>query len=188
MASEKHTKRWPKKTSWWYLKLQPTPNFFMFWGEEGGPSDGGGGSGTGGEGHQPWMLETPRKSFCLCISLPAGSPVNTSFQMQSAKRLPFPAHVWYEISSSLFRRVLHVPIIEEPAAPAAANSEKIFPKWHHWICVFQRWRGKLDFSDKLWLSPIYTFQLVSTKFVQSKRAKIQKFNKKRGAEFQALKI
>ena len=29
----------------------------------------------------------PRKSFCLCISLPAGSPVNTSFQMQSAKRL-----------------------------------------------------------------------------------------------------
>ena len=59
-------------------------------------------------GHQPWMLETPtRKSFCLCISLPAGSPVNTSFQMQSAKRLPFPAHVWYEISSSLFRRVLY---------------------------------------------------------------------------------
>lgn len=77
-------------------------------------------------GHQPWMLETPtRKSFCLCISLPAGSPVNTSFQMQSAKRLPFPTHVWYEISSSLFRRVLHVSF-----QWAAYHLADFFLQWH----------------------------------------------------------
>ena len=158
MASEKHTKatRTKRQVDDTYKKRSASAAklFLCFEFAELQPNSGGAMLAARSKGHQPWMLETPRKSFCLCISLPAGSPVNTSFQMQSAKRLPFPAHVWYEISSSLFRRVLHVPITEEPAAPAAANSEKIFPKWHHWICVFQRWRGKLDFSAKLWLSPI----------------------------------
>ena len=48
----------------------------------------------GNEGDLQLGIISRRKSFCLCISLPAGSPVNTSFQMQSAKRLPFfRAHV-----------------------------------------------------------------------------------------------
>ena len=79
----------------------------------------------------------PRKSFCLCISLPAGSPVNTSFQMQSAKRLS--RLIWN------FKLIISVA---HDSSPYGANSAQKNPtkrrrrpwgkkeeedslKWHH---------------------------------------------------------